>query len=322
MTEPNYNCTFCSSANSIYQYETFDIREKHYQIRKCKECNAFFLAPKPGNDELMLYYDDSYYSTNKAKFSSSVEKYIDIFRKKKAGRVVKYLPENGSVLDIGCGNGRFLKYISQHGLYKLLGTEFEGNSAKRASGIPGIQLKIGALSENDFLAESIDVVTMFHVFEHLQEPRKMLQIISSIIKVNGVFILSMPDIGSWQALTFKGKWFHLDPPRHLIFFEREDLKTIMKKYGLECIKERSISFEQNPYGWVQGILNTLCKKREVLYERLKGNTSYAKEYSSINVFFQKIFFAFTLPFFAFSDLIESSFRRSATFELTFRKVKK
>jgi SAM-dependent methyltransferase len=322
MTDTKAFCTYCGSLSSVELYETYDIRNKHYHIRKCSDCNAYFLSPQPLLDELMLYYDDSYYSANKSKFSFSIEKFIDIFRKRKAGKVVKYLPENGSVLDIGCGNGRFLNYVSQYGSYRLFGTELDGNSAKRASAIPGIHLKIGSLTENDFLPESIDVVTMYHVFEHLQEPQKMLEIITSILKVNGVFILSMPDIGSWQSRAFKGKWLHLDPPRHLFFFERNDLKKTMMQFGFECVREASISWEQNPFGWVQSILNVWCKKREVLYERLKKNTGYAQEYGVVTIFFQKLFFAFTLPFFAFSDIIESMFRKSATFEMTFRKIRK
>lgn len=321
MTKPGSFCTYCNSADSKELFETSDILEVHYHICKCRDCGAYFLMPKPSENELKSYYDDSYYSANTTKFSSSIEKYIDIFRRRKARRIVKYLPQNGSVLDIGCGNGRFLSYIARYVQYQLFGTELEGNSAKRAAEIPGIQLKIGTISENDFMPESIDVVTMYHVFEHLQEPRKTLKIISSILKVNGVLVLAMPDIGSWQAKIFKGKWLHLDPPRHLLFFEREDLKKKLEEIGFECIKERSLSWEQNPYGWVQSILNKWCKKREVLYERLKGNADYAPEYSTLNVFFQKLFFVFVLPFFAFSDLIESLFHRSATFEMTFRKIR-
>lgn len=320
MDENSYNCIFCKATISTRCFSAFDIYKKNYEIRKCSQCDAFFLSPAPEETELRKYYDDSYYGESSSKFSSPIEKYIDVFRRRKAKHVLKYLPENGSVLDIGCGNGRFLNYLSGFGSYHLCGTELEGNSARRASQYKQINLKIGMLEKNDFVPESFDVITMFHVFEHLTEPHKMLEIISELIKENGVLILSMPDIGSWQARTFKGNWYHLDPPRHLLFFQRNTLKKIMKEFGFVCINEKSISFEQNPYGWIQSILNVMLKRREVLYERLKGNKTFASEYSKMSIILQKSFMIFLLPYFFIQELIESLFRKSATFRLTFKKL--
>ncbi len=314
------NCTFCHSIHTEKCFKTTDIYQVEYQIRKCNDCNAFFLFPKPNDTELQKYYDGSYYGESISKFSKSVEKYIDVFRKRRAKRILKYLPSKGSALDIGCGNGRFLNYLSKFGDFDLCGTELQGNSANRATQYNQINLKVGMLEKDDFQRNKFDVITMFHVFEHLSEPKKMLEIVTDIIKENGVLIISMPDIGSWQSRLFKGKWYHLDPPRHLVFFEREALKNIIKKFGFVCIEEKSISFEQNPYGWVQSILNSMLKRREVLYERLKGNKTFAHEYSPFSIILQKCFMILMLPFFFLQEIVESLFRKSATFSMTFRKI--
>ena len=81
------------------------------------------------------------------------------------------------------------------------------------------------------------------------------------------------------------------------------------------------SFEQNPYGAIQSILNKLCKKREVLYERLKGNYTYAPEYSRTNIIFQKLFFFVSFPIFAFTEIFSSILKVGATVEFTFKKLK-
>jgi len=79
--------------------------------------------------------------------------------------------------------------------------------------------------------------------------------------------------------------------------------------------------EQNPFGMVQSILNGWQKKREVLFESMKGNKDYLKGYSASNLMFQKIFFLSAMPLFIVTDFVGSWFGRSATVEFIFRKEK-
>lgn len=324
---PEYNsnqsiCGFCKSTNSKILYNTFDVFGNNYTINKCNDCYAYFLAPRPSNERLAQAYDSSYYGEKEEKFSSPlVEKILDYFRSGRSRRVSKYLKNGAKVLDVGCGNGRFLKYLLNYGKYELYGTEMEGNSAKRASNISEINLKIGSLEQNDFLENYFDAITLFHVFEHLTEPKQVLEIITKIIKPGGIAVFSFPNIASYQAKLFKGKWLHLDPPRHLFFFSPNDFINIMQNYGFEAVQKHYFSLEQNPFGAVQSILNLTTKKREVFFESLKGNKNYIKEYSKFNLFVQKLFFVFIMPLFAFNDLFLSLIGKSATVEITFIKTK-
>jgi hypothetical protein len=118
---------------------------------------------------------------------------------------------------------------------------------------------------------------------------------------------------------FKGKWLHLDPPRHLLFFKPRDFIAMMKKRNFECSQVRYISMEQNPFGMVQSILNTFFSKREILFERLKGNKDYAPEYGKFSIFIQKVFFVVSFPFFVCSDVLVSMFRKGATVSFLFKK---
>jgi len=304
-------------------YNTYDIFGDIYSIRKCKNCNAYFLSPQPTSEQLKKAYDTSYYGEKEEKFNSPfIEKVLDYFRSSRARRVSKYLKTNSKVLDIGCGNGRFLKYLLRFGTFELFGTEMQGNSANRAMRINQINLKVGSLNEADFPEKFFDAITLFHVFEHLSNPKETIEIISKIIKENGIAVFSFPNIGSYQAKIFKGKWLHLDPPRHLFFFAKKDFCNIMHNYGFELIKTHYFSLEQNPFGAVQSILNIFYKKREILFESFKGNKSYIKEYSKFNLLLQKMFFLLLMPAFAFSDLFLSFIGKSATIELTFKMNKK
>jgi len=316
------SCRYCKSKDIVELYSAWDVRETDWYIYKCKSCNAVFLLPEPSEIELKNAYDSSYYGEGKNKFIFSVESFVDHFRRKKAKQISLQIPKDAKLLDVGCGNGRFLYHISQYGNYEMHGLEMEGGSAQRAAMVKEMKLKIGALAEDDYQPDYFDAITLFHVFEHLDKPKETLEIMSKIIKDDGLLVMSFPNISSWQAKIFKSKWYHLDPPRHLIFFAPVDFIGIMENLGFRLIRKKWLSFEQNPYGWSQSILNSMCKKREILYERLKGNSSYAPEYGYLSVFIQKIFSIFSLPFFTLLDFIESMFGKSATVQLTFRKNNK
>ena len=316
-----FSCRFCKTTDVVKSYSANDIRDNQWYICECNSCKAIFLSPDPTVEELKLAYDSHYYGEEESKFGFSVERFIDFYRYKRAKKTSSQIPQKARVLDLGCGNGRFLKHLSSLGDFELFGIELEGVSAERAAKIKEINLKIGPLKENAFSPEYFDAVILFHVFEHLDKPEETIKIINTILKKDGLLVISLPNIAGWQSKIFKGKWYHLDPPRHLIFFNPDDLVKIINSMGFRLINKKWHSFEQNPYGWVQSCLNCFCKRREVLYERLKGNKNYAPEYGSFNIFLQKLFFLFSFPFFIIVDFTESILRKSATVQLTFRKNK-
>jgi 2-polyprenyl-3-methyl-5-hydroxy-6-metoxy-1,4-benzoquinol methylase len=317
--DQQFLCRFCESSDTAKLFSTEDIFGDQWNIRQCNSCKAYFLAPFPATEQLKRAYDAAYYGKGDQKFIFSVEQFIDFFRKQKAKRIAARIPQKAKVLDIGCGNGRFLKHLSSYGNYELYGTEIEGGSAERASQIKEIILKKGYLNSSDFPEGFFDAITLFHVFEHLEKPKEMLEIIEKILKKNGVLVMTFPNIKSWQAKMFRGKWYHLDPPRHLVFFEPQDLIEMMSDMGFTVIEKKYLSFEQNPYGWVQSILNAMGRKREFLYEWLKGNKNYATKNGMIRYIFSLLFFIVTFPVFALFDLLESALNKSATVRLEFRK---
>ena len=237
---------------------------------------------------------------------------------KRALKVSRYIPKGASVLDIGCGNGNFLKCLIEAG-YKGFGLELPGNSLERAKRVPGIKLKEGRLQQGDFDEASFDMVTLWHVFEHLNEPLKNLSVIADILKPGGYLILSLPNIESWQGRVFGKHWFHLDPPRHLFYLGPQALTLQLNALGFNKVHESFFSLEQNPFGMQQSILNGLLAHREVLYEALKGRSGGGKGYSGPSIALQKLFYMSTFPGFAALSVIEAMFKRGGTMELVFRK---
>ncbi len=313
-------CGYCKLTGSRILYPVDDIFGNFFMLNQCDHCKAYFISPRPDEAMLSRAYDDTYYGSKEEKFKSPlVEKVLDSFRMGRARRLGRMLKPGSNVLDIGCGNGRFLKYLLNYGNFTLNGTELAGNSANRASRLSEIQLKTGTLGKGDFGKGSMDAVTMFHVFEHLAEPQQTLDIVDEILKSGGIFMASFPNIASLQSRMFKGRWLHLDPPRHLFFFAPDDFIRMMKTRGYELKKTTWISTEQNPYGFVQSFLNSILKKREVLFERLKGNTVYAPEYGKFSILMQKIVFLALFPIFILTDYASGLLKNSATVEFIFIK---
>lgn len=312
-------CIYCGSERSKLLFELRDIFLDKYQLRECENCETSFLHPKPNSDQLTRAYRDDYYGEGETKFNPLVERVIDFFRKRNAKKIAKIVNFKGRVLDIGCGNGKLLQNIGTCGNFELHGLELPSKSAERASKIKEIELHIGALKPETYLPNSFDLITLIHVFEHLENPKDIIEIIESIIKKNGILIVEFPNLASWQAKFFKQNWLHLDPPRHLNFFKPEQFKRILNQVGFVLIQEKYFSPQFSPFGVQQSILNTFLAKRDVLYEYLKGNKAYTKPYSRLNIQLQVIFHWLSFPFFIATDMIASFFKRGGTIRFIFKK---
>lgn len=315
------HCTSCNSENGRLQFSFKDIFEDEYSLMQCSNCQSYCLDPQPTEKQLERAYDESYYGTGDKKFNPFIEGMVDRLRLRKARSFSHLIPKKAKVLDVGCGNGSFLHYIGRTGDFELHGIELEGKSAERAALYDEIQLKIGTLKKEDYPNDTFDLVSLVHVIEHLPNPYEVLDTVTSIAKKDAVLYLELPNIESWQAKWFKGHWFHLDAPRHLVFFSRNQLKAILAERGWDLVKERYSSFQFNPFGMQQSLLNALGVKRELLYEKLKGNKEYTQGHSRISMILQMLFMGVSFPFFFLGDLVASLFKKGGTLKLYFRKIR-
>ncbi len=311
------NCIFCNQKEQqlVFKIKTYSFP---WKIQKCPFCKAYELYPTPTEKQFNEVYNTGYYGKGKTKFNPLIEFFVDIFRGMRASRAVKGIQKNAKILDVGCGSGSFLNFLKKKYSFELTGLEIEGDAALRAKdNNKGFTLLTGFLKTTDFKAP-FDLITMYHVFEHLLTPHEDLEHIKKIINPNGKLVISIPNIDSWQASIFKDKWFHLDVPRHLIFFKPKDFKKMMQSKNFEINNERYISWEQNPYGYIQSCLNCLSKKHNFLYDFLKTNVknSYKKR-DLFRLGLHILFTGITLPLFLVLDILESIFKKSATVEYTF-----
>lgn len=264
---------WCGTDRARVRYRLVAADGRAFRMVECAGCGVHALWPTPTPDELRPYYAREYYGTGTRKFIGPVAKLVAMFQGGRARLVqhhVRHAPgQSPRVLDVGCGNGGFLVQLSERG-FACEGTEWTADSAARVPTDAGIAMHVGDLLDIDLPAGRYDAITLWHVFEHLADPAATLAKINTLLAPRGRLFLSMPNQESLQAGLLGRHWFHLDPPRHLHAFGPRSLGTLLRARGFRIQWLTTWSFEQNPYGILQGTLNALGFPRERAYETLKG----------------------------------------------------
>lgn len=313
-------CPFCDNVEAVDVWPTTTEYGGEFRLCVCGGCGSAYLDPAPTEEQLLKSYDSGYYGTGGAKFPPLIERFRKISARCLATRLVRYLPSGPSVMDVGCGDGSFLEALKSVGAGECHGIEPAGPAARRAACNPGIVLHTTTLSTFPPSSFSYALVTARHVFEHLPQPKESLHLLADLVSPAGCLFLSLPNIASWQARYYKGAWFHLDAPRHLHLAAPDRLVTELEKLGFYLVHTAHLSLEQNVYGWIQSTLNQISGKRNLLYERLKGNRGGQCRQSGLLVFVHCCLAGFLLPFAVVLELLSVAARRGATIQLTFRRV--
>ena len=153
------------------------------------------------------------------------------------------------MLDVGCGRGVLLSALAERG-FESHG--FEVSPAAAAGVDPRAIMGFGKnLEEAAYPRSYFDQVIIWHVLEHLPDPRRTLDEIPPCLKPGGRLVVAVPNYSSLQARCFGAGWFHLDPPRHLYHFPVEGLRRLLESTGFQVDREHHFSLRQNPFGWVQ-----------------------------------------------------------------------
>lgn len=184
------------------------------------------------------------------------------------------MPPGGRVLDVGCGNGGYLLHMSRMG-FIAEGTEWTSDSAARVPQNAGIKVHVGDLLSLPLPGQQYDMITMWHVLEHVRQPDKVLQRIWTLLKPGGTLYLALPNAESRQAMRFREAWLHHDPPRHLFGFGVKSLSGLLHSIGFTIERVSTNSLEQNVFGHIQSWLNERGYPRDRLYEQLKGLNRHA-----------------------------------------------
>ncbi|MFT7036572.1 MAG: ubiquinone/menaquinone biosynthesis C-methylase UbiE [Cyclobacteriaceae bacterium] len=198
-------------------------------------------SPQPKAEDLAKYYESNDYishTDSKAGFMASM--YQNIKKYSLALKLRLILTLNGSpglLLDIGAGTGDFLKLAKDNG-WEVKGIEPNDGAANLAK-----QKKLEIYENIDQLSgQTFDVVTLWHVLEHLPDLEMVIQKIESLIKPGGTLIVAVPNFKSYDANYYKNYWAAYDTPRHLWHFSKTAMGNIFSS-SMKLVKIKPMIFD-------------------------------------------------------------------------------
>lgn len=317
----NRFCPLCTSSelsSFLNAKEPNAIINYSFELIVCKKCRLIYLNPKQRIEDFSLLYPSDYYKEVKGA-AAILENFFLSERKE----IVEAFKKKGSLLDIGCGDGKFLKIMARNG-WSVSGVETAFSSADTLDR-EKYNIYYGILKKNIFKNESFDVITMWQVLEHLGEPKEYLTTIYHILRQDGILVISIPNIDSFQARFSRSKWFHLDLPRHRWHFTPQTILGLLCKCNFYVKKIDHFSIEYNPFGWWQSLFNVLGCEMNFVYKYFKRGRIKSKRINIKKIYTILCIAVFTLPFLFIAfvlSYIENIFKKGGIITIVAVKNKK
>jgi SAM-dependent methyltransferase len=245
-----------------------------YDYLVCPDCGLLWISPQPGPVELRRLYEAHYADsllTPQFTEAGGARKWVRtaVLARKGypvdgwarrgralAGRALALLPpirhrseygmgllfpafrSGGSVLDVGCGHGWYLKILGDRG-WNATGVEHDRNAARKGRDLYGVHILEGSLEEQRFPDASFDFVTLRHVFEHVSDPMATLAECRRILKRDGLLAIATPNGRSLASRWFGRSWRGRTPPWHLHLFGPRSLKHTLERARFRVVALRT-----------------------------------------------------------------------------------
>ncbi|HHG86554.1 MAG TPA: class I SAM-dependent methyltransferase [Bacteroidetes bacterium] len=266
-------CPVCKSKDfsEVFKAKDYTVSQEQFSIHHCKDCSHRFTNPIPTESEISPYYKSEAYVSHTNTSKGMINRLYQIVRRftlrgKKKLVISASGKQTGVMLDIGSGAGAFLAEM-KNAKWKAEGLEPDEDARKVAK----TDFQVDARPISDFyeLEEGkYDVVTMWHVLEHVHELDTYMEKILKLLKPGGTFLIAVPNYDSWDADRYQEEWAAYDVPRHLYHFRPESMKTLLKRTGFRLKRMKwmpydsfyvSMLSERNRNGnIVRGIWNGFC----------------------------------------------------------------
>ncbi|NOQ72297.1 MAG: methyltransferase domain-containing protein [Crocinitomix sp.] len=239
-------CPICDSSEFTPFISAVDytVSNDTFNIVSCNNCGFHFTNPIPTVDKIGEYYKAESYISHSSTNKGIINKLYQRVRKhtlKQKVKLVKRVGKGKDTLDIGAGTGHFLNACQLAG-FNALGLEPDVDA--RTFAIENFKANIQELDELYNLPDgSRDVITMWHVLEHVYDLRRDLDKITRILKPDGRLIIAVPNMSSFDAKHYKEFWAAYDLPIHLYHFVPDDIKRLFEHYDMELEEMQPMKFD-------------------------------------------------------------------------------
>ncbi len=202
-------------------------------------------SPQPSSDKLSEYYKSEDYISHTDSKRNLFEKVYHLVRRislnKKLKLINSFASEDKNILDLGCGTGDFLQTAQQN---SWIVSGIEPNDQAREIANKKTNNSIFETEQlSKFKSNSFDVITLWHVLEHLPNLEDYIHIFKKLLKPKGTLIIAVPNYKSYDAKYYKQFWAAYDVPRHLWHFNQDSISKLVSKQSMEVIKVKPMLFD-------------------------------------------------------------------------------
>ena len=212
----------------------FTTSSELFHVEQCESCDFVFTSPRPSASSSAYYYQSRDYISHAVSVKGLIDHIYLIIRYFTLNwkyRLVKPYLQDNTLLDVGCGTGSFLTTCRQSGL-QVLGVE----PSPQARAVVE-KNKINVVATIDDIADMhFDVITLWHVLEHIYDLRRTIEQLKSRLRENGTIFIAVPNRQSPDATHYREMWAAYDVPRHLWHFSKKDMTLLIEHAGLKVIK--------------------------------------------------------------------------------------
>jgi SAM-dependent methyltransferase len=235
-------CALCGSGDAETAATGFDFEydtvPNEFRFRRCRACGHLYLSPRPAPADLGVIYPPDYYA-----FGGPGNPLVARLRRRWEGAKVRLYREAlgegpRRLLDVGCGNGRFLALLREFGgpQWSPVGIDFD-EQAVAACRAQGFEAYGGRIEDLPVADASFDAVIMLQLIEHVEDPVAVSRAVHRLLRPGGVFIVETPNLGGLDYALFQGRWWgHYHFPRHWNLFSTASLHRMLVAAGFEIAR--------------------------------------------------------------------------------------
>ncbi|MCG2459209.1 class I SAM-dependent methyltransferase [Flavobacteriaceae bacterium F89] len=226
--------------NVFLSTNDFSVTGEDFQLLYNEELEMLVTHPQP--QSLDRYYASEDYISHTDSSRGLVNFLYQRIKKHNLQRKVKMIESfangNKTLLDVGAGTGDFLVAAKESG-WTVKGVE-PNPTAKQRAAEKGIELETGLQS---LQANTYQIITLWHVLEHLPNLDKQIKSLSSHLEDSGILIVAVPNFKSFDAKFYKRYWAAFDVPRHLWHFSRTSIEKLFMNHSLKVVQTNPMVFD-------------------------------------------------------------------------------
>ncbi|HTX36178.1 MAG TPA: class I SAM-dependent methyltransferase [Bryobacteraceae bacterium] len=278
-------CLLCGCTRSAALFRTsdrlFGTTTEEFAVVRCGECGLLRLDPPPAPEKLSRYYPADYWfspdQTAAGRLEEAYRRLVLRDHVRFVDRALRSTRAAGPLLDVGCGGGLFLRLMRSRG-FRAVGLDFSAQAAALAWRRQGVPAVCAVLERSPFRPASLAGLTMFHVLEHLYDPRAYLLAARELLAPDGRLVVQVPNAACWQFRFLGHAWNGIDVPRHVTDFRAADLERLLAACGFAIVRRKYFSLRDNPAGLASSLAPGLDPMARRVRKRVESaGTRLAKD---------------------------------------------